>query len=74
MKTKVKKSRLPEGNIFWTDIPHGAKVRLVGKKGSRCYVVTLPDRSRKVAYWTGQDGDFAQRFLDRAAGAGKPKK
>lgn len=58
-------------NIFWRDIPPNATVEQV----RQTYVVTLPDGSKAVAYWMGNDSAEAQRALDKmAARRNRPSK
>jgi hypothetical protein len=54
---------LPTANIYWRDIPMGARVELIGHS----YIVTLPGGRRAGAYWNGQESVEAQRNLDQWA-------
>ena len=47
------------GNIYWKDIPKGAEIIDTGSS----YTAVLPDGTRKLVYWGGQDAIAAQRWL-----------
>lgn len=62
------KKRTPSKNIEWTRVPSNATVEMKG----HMYIVTLPDGTRAVPYWGGNDAAQAQRFLDaRVRASGK---
>lgn len=59
----------PVKNLFWKDIPVGARVELRGKPGSRYYV-----SGGKTVFWGGQDATEAQQWLDAAVKRSAPAK
>lgn len=54
-------SKVPRANIEWTDVEDDDDVRLVGKEGSRSYVVN----EMAVATWCGQSAQVAQLRLEQ---------
>ena len=57
---------LPTKNIYWTEIPAGAKVELVG----HCYIVD----GEAVAFWDGARAREAQKLLDSLVDPAKAAK
>jgi hypothetical protein len=55
----VKEGHLPEGNVFWKDIPATARVT----EYTHGWGVRFADGRQATAYWMGNDAREAQQWL-----------